>query len=294
MWLIYALLGAFTKSFGSVYRKPLGESIDVVEGVWLSHGFSVLVFIVILLFTDQLSDLVGIAYEYFWIALVASMIGITAQYAFLIAAKLDDVSRVVALFSFIPVINMFGSAFFLDEIPSLFGLLGVFLVVAGTYTVYLETTTNRRWFDPFMILVKSKSFPFVVIVVVCWGIIPIIDKSSVVDINLVVWGTYVVSMMWLIMSLVVLAKTVKTQRLPKFTKKPLGSAMKVGLGEGLGYMFGLMALSQAYVAYAQSLRRFDILFSAGLSRIILKEKVSMNHIYGVIIMIAGTIAIALA
>ncbi|MBP6880647.1 EamA family transporter [Candidatus Saccharibacteria bacterium] len=294
MWLIYALAGAFSKSFGSVYRKPLGKSIDVVEGVWLSHSFGVLVFVIILFVTKQYSDLLAIIPDYFLIALLAGIIGVVAQYAFLIAAKLDDISRVVALFSFIPVINMIGSIIFLDEIPSLFGLLGVLLVVAGTYTVYLETTQNRRWFDPFASLVKSKSFPSVALVVLCWGAIPIIDKSSVANINLVVWGAYVLSLMWMIMSSMVLAKMIMTRRLPKIAKGMLGSAVKVGLGEGIGYVFGLLALSQVYVAYAQSLRRFDILFSAGLSRVILKEKISMNHVYGVVIMIIGTVTIALA
>lgn len=294
MWLIYALLGAFTKSIGAVYRKPLSSSSDIIEGVWLANGCSVLVFVSILLISHQYSGFLTIVSDYFWIALLASVFGAIAQYAFLIATKLDDISRVVALFSFIPVINMIGSAIFLDEVPSLLGLLGVFLVVAGTYVVYLETTANRQWYDPFVLLVKSKSFPFVALVVICWGIIPIIDKRSVVSINIIAWGAYVLSMTWIMMSMVVLAKIARIRRLPKITIETLGSAVKVGLSEGFGYMFGLMALSQAFVAYAQSLRRFDILFSAGLSRIILKEKVSINHIYGVVIMIAGTIAIALA
>ncbi len=83
-----------------------------------------------------------------WIALVATTLAnIVIQFANMRATRLAEVSFVVPISALTPGLVVL-SGFLIGEIPSMIGLLGIALIVLGTYAHAREGATLREYFTP--------------------------------------------------------------------------------------------------------------------------------------------------
>lgn len=83
-----------------------------------------------------------------WIALIATTLAnIVIQFANMRATRLAEVSFVVPISALTPGLVVL-SGFLIGEIPSTIGLVGIGLIVAGTYAHAREGATLREYFTP--------------------------------------------------------------------------------------------------------------------------------------------------
>jgi len=142
-WVLFALGAAFTFALTNVIDKFIlskwieNELIPVVI-----LGFVGLVFAGFVYFFRGFSFLSWVNVV---LAFLAGVVSILFMVFYFRAVQVEEVSRVVPLFSFVPVFTAVLAAFFLGEIFSVERYFGVVLVVAGSLFVSVRSLSDLRW-----------------------------------------------------------------------------------------------------------------------------------------------------
>jgi drug/metabolite transporter (DMT)-like permease len=145
MWAILALATALLTSFNPIHYKRILRDTGAVVMVWGVIGLALplLAFV-----TFALSPLLPQVDRLFVLATLGSAsLNAIAPLASARSLKLADASLVTPLLSFSPVFTVILSALFLGETPEVRGLVGVGLVLIGTY--WLNRGPSSNWLTPF-------------------------------------------------------------------------------------------------------------------------------------------------
>ncbi len=286
IWIILALLTAFFESLKDVSGKKSLEDVDEYIVAWAWSFFSLPFLIIILSFTE-IPDL----NNQFWMALFSGgSLNVFAWIFYIKAIKYSDLSITVPMVNFTPLFLLLTSPLMVGEFPTLFGLIGVVLIVAGSYLLNI-TEKSKGLLHPFRALLSEKGPRFMLIVAVIWSISSNIDKVGITSSSPLFWAfainAYISSILLGIM-------IVKSRQRLKIIPSHLSSLLPIGLFSALTWAFQMTALKLTLVAYVIAIKRTSTMMSAYFGHIIFKEKGSKERVAGTLIMILGVLSIALA
>jgi len=288
MWVFLALGAALLTSFNPILYKRIlrdSEPVVVVWGVTLLSLPLLGIFAFIL--TPPIPSIDGV----FGASVLGSAIlNVIARLASTKALKLADVSLVTPLLIFSPVFTVLISAVFLDEVPSLKGMLGVGFVLFGAYSINFNK--DQRWFTPFKSLALTPGVGLVILAGLLWAITPLFEKLAIQHTQpenprfAAFVGT---ALLTFILSPLVM---VRGRSMIRGMMGQRSSLLWAGLIAGTSPILGYTAFSLGYVGYVTTLFKLSTLLTVIWSSLLLKEGNFRSRLPASMIMVIGAILIA--
>ncbi|MDR7128170.1 drug/metabolite transporter (DMT)-like permease [Algoriphagus sp. 4150] len=280
-------LRIISNPLGNVFQKHL--TIQGLHPLWvnfLTYFLLASICLVGLFFLDSIDLREG-----FWIySLLGGIFGAMGNGLLVKALHKGNLSILGPINSYKSIVGLIFGIFLLGEIPNLWGILGIGVIIYGSYLV-LDTTEER--FTP--TLLRNKDIQFRIGAMLLTAIEAVFVKKVILasspTLAFISWCFFGAFFSFLL----VLIFRVNPMR--EFSKVKFDSFSKFILLIGC---IGIMQLSTNYifenmnVGYALSLFQLSIIFSVLLGYRIFQEKDIRKKIIGSAIMIAGSVMIILS
>ena len=172
--IILALFTAFFESIKDVLSKKNVKNIDEYV-VAFSLMFFALPFVTPILFWIG----IPVVENQFWKALVISgTLNVLAIILYMKALKASDLSITIPMVAFTPLFLLVASPLIVGEFPNSVGLMGVLLIVFGSYTLNIKQRKNG-FLSPFKSLLREKGPRLMLGVAILYSITASYDKVGV-------------------------------------------------------------------------------------------------------------------
>ncbi len=226
----------------------------------------------------------------FWMAIfISGTLNIATAILYLKAIKLSDLSLVSPLATFTPLFLLITSPLIIGEFPTLFGLVGILLIVFGSYILNLKEK-KKGVLAPFKALLNNKGARLMLLVAFIWSITSNFDKIGLQNSSPIFYGIAINIFITIGITPFIFLKSRKNiKQIPKNLK----SLIPVGIFHGLMIAFHMIAISMTLVAYLISIKRTSAVLSVLFGSLIFKEKGLKERILGAVIMILGVLFITL-
>lgn len=228
---------------------------------------------------------------------LSALLNVSAAWLYYRALSISDLSLSMPMISFTPIFLIGTSFFMLNELPSLSGILGIVLIVAGSYILY--TKNGRRGIAaPFHEIFHNRGALMILAVAGIFSIAANVDKIVILNSD----TTFGVSLTLL------LAGTIFSLALAPAALRAGHTVFRNGVGTpflryGVGLILGLVltlgvitinsALLIQIVPYVISLKRTSILFTVLVGWLIFGETEIRRRFTGAAVMFAGICCIIL-
>ncbi|NOQ24314.1 MAG: EamA family transporter [Bacteroidales bacterium] len=284
-WIFFAFLTAIFRSLTDVAGKFGLKNMDEYIVAWALNFFALPILLPLLFFIEIPEITSG-----FWLAIfVSGTLNIATAILYLKAIKIADLSLVIPLSTFTPLFLLITSPIIVGEFPTIFGLIGIFLIVFGSYILNIKKRKDG-FLAPFKALLSNKGAQIMLLVAFIWSITSNFDKIGLQHSSPVFYGIAVNVFITIGITPIVFIKSRKNlNQIPKNLK----SLIPVGIFHGFMMLFHMIAISMTLVAYLISIKRTSAVISVLFGVIIFKEKGLKERILGAIIMIIGVLCITL-
>jgi len=247
------------------------------------------------------------------------------------ALKYSDLSISVPMLTFTPLFLLVTSPIILGEFPSLLGLLGIFLIVSGSYLLNIKEF-KQGYLAPFKALFRERGPKLMLIVAFLWSITSNYDKIGALNSSPLLWilavNLFIAICMIPLLLKYSLTSSQKTSVLPPsykgtsglspYSKKTsvLSSSSQIrssrdkdngvliqqnikilvimGLLSTLTSIFQIYAITLTLVAYVIAIKRTSVVFSVLWGHYIFHEKGVKERLLGASIMVMGVVCIVLS
>jgi len=284
-WIILGLLAALSQTGRAIFSKNILKNTNEYVVAYTTRLLNVLITLPILFFIDI--PKINMA---FWLSLIGAgiLLSITSI-LYMKAIKTTDISLIMPLISFTPLVIVLISPFTIGEIPSLFGLFGIVLIIIGSYILNIKDR-SRGYLEPFKKLFAHKGTILMLIVTPAWAFNTIMDKIGITNSSILFWMVSVNIIILIFLTPITLLKLgKKIKQVPKKLIKILPISLS-NIGELVFYMF---AIQITLVSYVISIKRVSILFGVMLGYLIFKEKNIKARLAGAVVMVLGVLFITL-
>lgn len=282
MWILFALLNPVSEALRSVFIKRASGNVDPILISWSNNVIPFILFPPMLLLIELKFNV------YFWIGFLGSgIIQVINTILYMRAISKGDISTVMPMLSFTPLVLLVASPFTIGEFPSAIGLIGILLVVSGSYLLNLDLTKMNP-LEPFRAIIKNKGTRYMLVVAALWGISGVFDKISINNSSVLQHITFLNVLVFITMTVIVVSQ--KKFDLPKMKESKVDLFL-VSLFTTGSYLFHYIALSLTLVAYVVSMKRISGVFAVFLGAYYFKEQNIKQRLLGSIIMFAGVLFI---
>lgn len=283
-WFVLALISSITLSLREFAVKKAGRELS---SAFMSWGMSFLMFLIILALNVVFLNYHTITLSFVWVLIIAAMLDSLATVLYLGAIKTGKLSKVIPMLCFIPVVQLFVTPVLVHENLSIIGILGVLVVVFGSYILSIETWDGLL--SPLKSVFKDKSSMMMLAVACIWGVSSSFHKIGVNQTDALFWAVSEIGLIALFLFPFAVWSDKGDFSFPKL-KKTLWPAV-FSTFSVLSYY---AAISLGPVAYVSSVRRLGVLFTMLIGILVLKEKIKRLGFVGGIIMITGAAIISLS
>ncbi len=285
VWYVFAFLGAIFDSTFYMLSKQLLKTIDqyvLASGVFLSSFF-------VLLLISIFQGIPDIGAAFYQSVFVTGILNVVAAILYYKALKMIDLSLSIPMISFTPIFLVFTSFFLLNEFPTAFGIVGIFLIVVGSYI--LNTTKNsKHLLDPFKEIFTNRAILYMLIVAFLFSISANFDKIVVKNSD----PYFGHSMVFLLIGGCFFGISVVNHKGFFSYQRDFHKIFFIGLILALEAITINIAYTMQIVPYVISIKRISILFSVFYGGLIFREKNIFMRIAGASVMTIGVILIILS
>lgn len=285
MWLFLGIGSGLFHALMSAVSKKVLENTNQYILAFVYAAFSI-PFVLIAIFWQ---NLVPVNPTFWWATIGTSCLNVLALILYMKALKTGELSLTVPFLSFTPVFLIFTSALMLDEMPNHLGIVGIILIVIGTYV--LETKTGTGIWGPFKAFLKNKGGQLTLMVALIYAVSSNLDKMAIQASNPTTRILAVQAMMALLLFIIIRFRS--KQRLTELKPK-LKFFWLIGFLTAASLFCQMIAFQMALVPYIVSLKRTSALFSVILGVIAFKEKNIKPRLLGTILMIIGVLFISVS
>lgn len=173
MWFYFAIAFAVLSSCSVLVAKKVMREVDQYTYLLLVSIFTAPYLLIFSLIFFDLPKLDSS----FWLATITgTIISVVASIFVYRAIKESELSLVNPISAFNPIFTTIIAFFFLGEILQPKDILGVVIVVIGTYILQLSKSQNG-FFEPLKGLINHKGVQLAFIGFFLWGITPSFEKN---------------------------------------------------------------------------------------------------------------------
>ena len=163
MWFLLSTFSALFDGAKNLYAKKLTKHFDEYLLSFSTSIIIVLCLLPIILFLR----IPNIGENFIFPLLITGIINTITLVLILKALKLTDISLVAPLFSLSPALLLITSPFIIGEFPSLFGLIGIFCILSGTYILNFK---KKFSLEPITSILKNHGQKLTIVVTMLWAI----------------------------------------------------------------------------------------------------------------------------
>lgn len=229
--------------------------------------------------------------RFLWALLASSILQLTVILLYFKAIKRSELSVTVPLVTLTPLFMLLTSPIMIGQFPSLLGIGGIILIVAGTYISNIEQG-NRNFFAPFASLVKNQGPRYMLLVAFIWSITANIDKIGVEETSPIYWAFAKDFVILIYLIPILIWKSKKPLLQIKNRKWPL---FLVGVFRSASVLTQMFAIQFILVAYVISIKRASSVFIILFAFLYMNERKNFrNRLIGIIIILLGLFIIAVS
>src|SRR5574341_500639 len=288
MWAFMALGAAVLTSFNPILYKRVLKDADPITVVWVVILLALpLLGLFAVVLTPQLPT---IDWEFVLAVLGSAGLNVAAHLASARALKLEDASLVTPLLTFSPLFTLLIAALFLGEVPSLQGLAGIGLVLAGAY--WLSRGSGTGLTKPFQLLASRPGVALILVAGLLWAITPVFEKIAIQHTHpqsprLVAF--LVSALLSLMLTPAIIARGRSALSEVALHRRDLILAALIA---SIAPMLAYTAYSLALVGYVTTLFKLSTIMTVIWSRLFLHERGLTQRLPASLVMVIGAILIA--
>ncbi|MFP4473339.1 MAG: EamA family transporter [Candidatus Omnitrophota bacterium] len=284
MWVFLAFLTAFFTSLKDISGRKAVEKAHPLIIAWAWTAFS-LPFLVAYIFWKG----VPAVQSGFWpAAAVSTAVLSISSILYFRAMSVSDLSLCVPMLAFTPLFLLITSPLILGEFPNIYGLIGIILIVVGSYVLNFNSR-KVGFFEPFMRLLRDPGPRYVLIVAVLFSIGANVDKIGVRASSPGFWMLTINSLVTAVLTVVML----------KWVDKPFKQILRVlpflilmGMAMGVAVLAQMHAIQMTIVPYVIAIKRTSVAFTAVFGFWLFREKNWRERLIGIILMVLGVFCIS--
>lgn len=282
-WIFFGFVCALSEAFKDIFSKKLSSSIDSYNLTW---GFFV-VTTILLLPLFYFYDRSCLNYTFISCLFSHGILFLLSVFLYMKAISISEISLVVPLVMFTPIFMMITSPLIINEYPSLTGVLGVFLIILGSYLLKLNDMQGD-YLRPFKLLYRDRGAKLMFLVAFIWSLTSIIDKIAIKNINPYFWAAADYSFISIVITLwFAISKKLDFASV----KQNLKSLCVIGLFNYVQVVSYVLAMASGLAIYVLSIKRTSVLYVVIFGSLIFKEGGLKGRVVGVLIMLIGVVTI---
>ena len=288
MWLLFAVGSAFFSGITAILAKCGIRKTDSTVATAVRT-------VVVLLFSWLMVFIVGSEAEIGSMSaktvvfLILSGIATGASWlCYFKALQTGDINKVVPIDKFSTVLTMLLAMIFLNEGMSLLSAAAIVLISAGTFLMTQKQNTDVNKSDK-----NDKSWLiYAVLSAVFAALTSILGKVGIenVESNL---GTAIRTCVVLVMAWLMVFVTGKTGEVRKIPRKDLLFICLSGFATGGAWLCYYKALQDGPASVVVPVDKLSILITILFSYIVFKEKLSKKSLFGLLLIVVGTICMVI-
>ena len=282
-WFVLALISSVTLSLREFAVKRAGKELS---SAFMSWGLNFFMFLIIFSLNIIYLNSHDVTLSFVRVLIIAATLDSLATLMYLSAIKNGDLSKIIPMLCFIPVVQVFVTPVLVHENLSLTGISGVMVVVFGSYILNIETWDGLL--SPVKSIFKDKSSMMMLAVACIWGVSSSFHKIGVRQTDALFWGMSEIGLITLFLFPFAFWSDKGSFAFSKIKKTVLPAIFST-----LTVLSYYTAISCGPVAYVSSVRRLGVLFTMLIGIFVLKEKIKNLGFAGGIIMITGAGIISL-
>ncbi|MBI2010222.1 MAG: EamA family transporter [Candidatus Chisholmbacteria bacterium] len=285
LWLPFALANAFFESVVNAFTKRGAQKIDTLSVIWSHRFYSLFILLPLALWQRAF---VAVPSQFWLVALVSTSLGFMANILFVKSVRQAPLSLVLPITAFSPAFLLVTSPLLIGEIPPFMGIIGVLMIVVGSYILNL-TKRHEGFFEPLLAIPKEAGSRMMLLATIIWSITSNLDKVAIRLSNPLFYalmgGVVVVINMSIL--LVIMRRSMRA------ILKHYKMLAPIGIAAGFSLAAQMTAISMTIVPNAISVKRTSTLFGAVWGKLFFKEEKFRERILGAVIMVLGVIVITI-
>jgi len=284
IWILFALGAALFTAISDIIAKKVLKNEDPYL-VALGRSLFAAPILLPLLFFIEIPQLTAV----FWRTMIIAIpLEILALLLFMKGIKSSPIALTIPFLSFTPVFIILTGFLILGELPSLYGAIGILLVVMGAYVLNIRSW-RRGVLAPFKAILEERGSVLLLIVALIYSMSSVLGRKMVLN-SSPMFLACLYSPVLAVFLLPIAMK--KSKNLKKIVKKP-GLLIVLGVLLAITAVFHFTAISLVKTAYMISVKRTSILISTVIAYFVFKEDSIAEHLLGALVMVIGVVVITL-
>ena len=283
LWFGFSLLSALSEAFRGAFSKRSASQLNTFFVAWSLIAFSV-PFLLPLLFIFGVPEIKPM----FWPLLVGgSVIDITGTLFYVRAVENGELSVTIPLLSFTPLFLFLLSPLINGEIPTATGLIGVMLVMGGTYLLRLDDR-QAGVLGPVKALFRDRGARYMLATTFLWSVNASLHKEGILNSSPTFWPVAYYAWMTLAFLPIVVWKVDGFRRTLASSYRKV---LPIGFFTALMALSLMAALSLNLVVYVGSVKNTSALFAVIIGSLWFREGGGTHRLTGAAVMVVGTLLI---
>ena len=286
MWVLFSLISAIAWATSDALVKKAYSKCDKLDEffiVWIRYLFA-LPFVILPLLKVEIPhlDRAFFLWHFVWIPLET-----TALILYIRAISVSEISISLPFLSLTPLFLIFTGYIILGEKASPVAIMGIILIVSGSYIMGLPGFKGKI-LEPFRYILKDKGVRLVILVAFLYSITSISGKELVLHSSPVFFSFYYT----LVMNIVLMAPGLRGMRRSQW--RPCRRWL---IGAGMSYavmtLTHMTAIEMTQVSYMIAMKRLSGVISVFYGWLLFREKEIAPRLAGSLLMVLGAILITI-
>lgn len=287
--ILFAQGSAILQASQNILNKKLVKQEEPFVVIW----YTIFLSMFFLVPTVVISGVPELGTKFFFYLGLRLVLDVVALSLYFYSLREGDISLVIPLSTFSVVFSLISSSIINHEIPNLIGILGIIIIIIGTYLLNLPGKERlKNIFLPFKLIYSDNSARLILLSAFLYGIIYSINKAGISN-SSTSFFTFSAALGLLICFTTVLlyknngdlSKQIKIKKLKQF--------LPLGLIDGVKIFLFMLAVTYTYVSFADASDNTTAVYSTLFAGFIFKEKIK-QRIIPILIMIFGVVLISLS
>lgn len=283
MWFWYALGFAVLSSVGVIIAKKVMKTVDQYTYLLINGLFTAPILLIIgLLFFD-----IPKFDTTFWtVTVIGTSISVFAAILAYKAIRESEISLISPISAFNPVFTAIISFFTLKETISVKHILGIMIIVTGTYLLQLSKS-QKGFFEPIKALFTHNGVRLTLFAQFLWAVTPSLEKTAIVHTSPQnpPFAAFVGQIIAILIYIPLVGKLSKNS-LQAF-KLNYKWFLIAGLISGLAITFAFIAYNLSSLGMVTAVFKSSVLFTVILGWLFFKERNIKEKLLGTLVMLVG-------
>ena len=286
--IMLVVLSAVMHALRNFFTK---KAYDKQAFVWWYEVFGQLFFspvFAVVLFSEGLELSISL-----YMVLVSGFVHFVYWYFLAKSLEKGDLSLVYPIMRSSPALVLVFSLTILGEDVSLFGGLGISLIVLGVYAINMKKIKVSEFYKPIMAVRSDRATQFALLTLFSVAAYSVIDKIAVERMNTVAFA-YLYPWVSLLLYSVYIYRVKHRAELRKEWAVDKRIILACGFLSIFGYFLILLAFTIERVSYVVGLRQLSIVFAVLLGGQVLRERNRLIRFSAALVIFIGAYLIAVA